>query len=227
MDHAGSSPAGEPYYRDTRHDFEELISVLQAGRPPTGRVLDVGCGFGYLGETLLKLGYAEAWGIEPVQAAASQAATRLTRVICARFPSEEAEAGAPYELVVFADSLEHMLDPWDALRRARELLSDTGQLLVSVPNVSHYSVLLQQLRGRWTYADQGLLDRTHLRFFTPATIAEALAASGFVIVVSHGTVRTPRGAYSIIARALGRKAEHLFVFQQLILAQPRPRVPDP
>ncbi|HEY5474411.1 MAG TPA: class I SAM-dependent methyltransferase [Candidatus Limnocylindrales bacterium] len=220
MDHGCTQSAGGPYYRDTRHTFPELISVLDAGLPASGRALDVGCSFGYLGETLLKLGYAEVWGIEPEQAAAREAATRLTRVICAPFPNEEAEGGAPYELIVFADTLEHLLDPWDALSRARELLSGTGQLLLSVPNVSHYSVLLQQFKGRWTYADQGLLDRTHLRFFTPATIAEAVARSGFVSVAERSSVRAPRGAYSLLARALRRRAGHLFVYQHVILGRP-------
>jgi 2-polyprenyl-3-methyl-5-hydroxy-6-metoxy-1,4-benzoquinol methylase len=214
-----ATPGDGRYYGDTRHSFPELISVLGAGRPPAGRALDVGCSYGYLGEQLLALGYGEVWGIEPVEAAAREASTRLSQVICSTFPADRAAAGAPYELIVFADTLEHMVDPWDALRHARDLLSDTGQLLVSVPNVSHYSVLLQQLRGRWVYADQGLLDKTHLRFFTPLTIREAVNGAGFVCVAERSSLRKPKGLLARAATILGRRAGHLFVYQQVLLAR--------
>jgi 2-polyprenyl-3-methyl-5-hydroxy-6-metoxy-1,4-benzoquinol methylase len=217
-----AAPGGaEPYYRDTRHTFPELLSALAAGRAAAGRVLDVGCGYGYLGEQLLKLGYGEVWGVEPAEAAAAAAESRLTRVIRSPFPCEEAATGAPFDLIVFADTLEHLIDPWDTLARSRDLLSDSGQLLVSVPNVSHFSVVVKQLKGRWTYTDQGLLDRTHLRFFTPATIRQAVELSGFTCIAERSSLRGPRWPYSWAIRALGAKASHLCVFQQVVLALPR------
>jgi 2-polyprenyl-3-methyl-5-hydroxy-6-metoxy-1,4-benzoquinol methylase len=215
----GAASGSDRYYGDTRRSFPELISVLGSGPPPTGRALDVGCGYGYLGEQLLALGYGEVWGIEPAEAAAREASGRLSRVVCSTFPADDADAGAPYELIIFADTLEHMVEPWGALCQARELLSVTGQLLVSVPNVSHYSVLLQQLRGQWNYADQGLLDRTHLRFFTPCTIREAVRRAGFALIAESSSVRKPKGLLAPAASVLGRKAPHLFVYQQVLLAR--------
>ena len=211
---------GGPYYRDTRHAFPELMSALAAGRAAAGRALDVGCGYGHLGEQLLGLGYSQVWGVEPVEAAAREAARRLTRVLCAPFPCPEAASGAPFELIVFADTLEHLVDPWDALARSRDLISGSGQLLVSVPNVSHFSVVFQQLKGRWTYTDQGLLDRTHLRFFTPATIRRVVEQSGFTCVAERRSLRRPGWPYSWAIRALGGKAAHLCVFQHVLLARP-------
>jgi 2-polyprenyl-3-methyl-5-hydroxy-6-metoxy-1,4-benzoquinol methylase len=213
---------GEPYYRDTRHTFPELLSALAAGRAAAGRGLDVGCGYGYLGEQLLKLGYSEIWGVEPAETAASAAEGRLTRVLRAPFPCDEVASGAPFDLIVFADTLEHLVDPWAALARSRDLMSDSGQLLVSVPNVSHFSVVTKQLKGRWTYTDQGLLDRTHLRFFTPATIRRAVELAGFTCVAERSSLRGPRWPYSWAIRALGERAAHLCVFQHVVLARPSP-----
>ncbi|HEY5169640.1 MAG TPA: hypothetical protein VIK03_09655 [Thermoleophilia bacterium] len=114
-----------------------------------------------------------------------------------------------------------MTDPWDTLVRSRELLSDSGQLLVWVPNVSHFSVVVKQIKGRWTYTDQGLLDRTHLRFFTPATIRQAVELAGFTCIAERSLLRGPRWPYSWAIRAFGGKASHLSVFQQVLLALPR------
>ena len=210
------------YYSGTRRSFPALLAALEAGAAPSGRALDVGCAFGHLGERLLALGYDEVWGVEPVATAAEAAATRLTRVIHGRFTDPAVDAGAPYDLIVFADSLEHMADPWDALRRARSLLSPTGQLLVSVPNVSHFSVIAQQLKGRWTYSAQGLLDRTHLRFFTPATIRDAVVGAGFACVAERDTLREPGGRLAWTTAALRRFVPHTLVFQHVVLARPLP-----
>jgi SAM-dependent methyltransferase len=85
------------------------------------------------------------------------------------------------ECIVFADVLEHMVDPWDAVRRARAMLAPGGVLVVSIPNISHASILRGLKRGRFDYADYGILDRTHLRFFTRATAVDLVEQGGFEI----------------------------------------------
>lgn len=164
------------YYGSQRPELFRFATRYGAVRP---RILDVGCGQGALGARFLAAGAQEVWGVECAGGPAETASTRLSRVVREAFPTEAVRAGAPFDLVVFADSLEHMEDPWEALRFAKGLLAPSGMLLVSAPNVSHHSVLLGLLRGRWDYGACGLLDRTHLRFFTPSTLIEAVGAAGF------------------------------------------------
>ena len=78
--------------------------------------------------------------------------------------------------------LEHVVDPWTMLDRAQEFLAPGGRIVASIPNVQHYSVVRNLvLRGRWDYADFGVLDRTHLRFFTRSSIEGLFASAGLEI----------------------------------------------
>jgi len=176
-------PKPERYYAGSR---TPLIDFYLQHRGVGGRALDVGCGAGTLGAELLRRGFSEAHGVEPVPHVAQLAAEQLTSVINSVFPSEQLEGLGRFDLIVFADSLEHMLDPWTALRTAATMLETGGALLLSVPNVSHWSVIRQLLEGRWDYVDEGLLDRTHVRFFTPATLRELLESTGFRLVAEQG-----------------------------------------
>ena len=173
------APTGPPdsYYAQARPDLLELALrfTTPSGR---GRALDVGCANGVFAHSLLLAGFDEVWGVEPSRHSARQAATRLTGVVAAPFPNAEIAEHAPFDLIVFGDSLEHLQDPWIGLSVARTLLSSDGVLVLSVPNVAHYSVLLPLLRGRWEYAESGHLDRTHLHFFTPNSIVGIVRASG-------------------------------------------------
>ena len=158
--------------------------------------------------------------MEPHPHAAARAQSMLTRVIVAPFPSAEIEAEESFDLVVFADSLEHIADPWHALDVAARHLSPDGHLLVSVPNISHYSVILQQFRGRWDYATEGLLDKGHLRFFTPKTIQEVLAAHGFCVIDMACSMSKPHRRLARPGVALiERWKPHLLWYQILVVAR--------
>ena len=82
------------------------------------------------------------------------------------------------DCLVFGDVLEHLVDPWAALTRLSRLVREGGQVLACIPNVQHYSVIVNLLRGKWDYQDEGLLDRTHLRFFTLSGIQDLFAKAG-------------------------------------------------
>lgn len=142
-------------------------------------VLDVGCGEGALGR-MLKRNRPEVvvLGIEPLPDVAAVAGEHLDAVQVGG-----AEGGWPMDwpapdCIVFADSLEHMVDPWSVLARSVARLAPGGSVVFSMPNVAHHSVLVGGLRGRWDYADHGLLDRTHLRFFTRLTLLELVRGAG-------------------------------------------------
>lgn len=185
-----------------------------------GRALDVGCGEGHFGRALLQSGFSEVVGVERHSAAASAARQLLTSVVEGDFLAVDPPDASPFDLVVFADSLEHMADPWRALDAAASLVAPRGHLLVSVPNVSHYSTVSQLLRGRWDYADAGLLDRTHLRFFTAATLTEAIGAAGFCVTGVTRSIVTPNAAWMRPAVAVVKAClPHLFWYQVIVVAQ--------
>jgi 2-polyprenyl-3-methyl-5-hydroxy-6-metoxy-1,4-benzoquinol methylase len=151
------------------------------------RVLDVGCGAGGFGESLKRIREIEVWGIEPVKSAAEQAASKLDYVIHGSFDSESKLAPHTFDCVIFNDVLEHMVTPEQALRYARCLLAPQGVVVASIPNIGNYGTVWQLLyHARWDYTDSGVLDRTHLRFFTKSSIEKMFKSEGYSTKSIHG-----------------------------------------
>jgi len=164
------------YFRQERKDIETLI--------PEGvmRILDVGCGEGILGKRLLEKGIREVIGIEINPDACKKAECNLSQVICGdvdvmEFPFEEEY----FDCIIFADLLEHLRDPLSAVKRFKKYLSDSGVIVASIPNVRYYGVINMLTEGYWKYEDYGILDRTHLRFFTKKEMEKLFADAGFEI----------------------------------------------
>jgi 2-polyprenyl-3-methyl-5-hydroxy-6-metoxy-1,4-benzoquinol methylase len=149
-----------------------MVPFIPAG---TTSVLDVGCSRGRFGATLRAADPSlRLFGIEPDPVAAAEAETEAgyEQVICGSFPEDLPDDRA-FDCIVFNDVLEHVVDPWTTLDRAKGFLAPGGHVVASIPNVRHYIVVRNlALRGRWEYTDWGVLDRTHLRFFTRASIEE-------------------------------------------------------
>lgn len=153
-------------------------------------VLDVGCATGYLAKTLNAFGNVVT-GVEYDPEAAAVAAEHLKRVVVADLDSvdlTESLGGETFDVVIFGDVLEHLRDPLPPLRQARRMLNPGGYIIISIPNVSHGDVRMSLLLGRFRYSNVGLLDNTHLRFFTRETLQELLDDAGFVAL----EVRTTR-----------------------------------
>ena len=150
------------------------------------RVLELGCAGGGFGAALMeRFPGATVVGIEAGRAAAAKAATRLERVICARIEDVDfaAEGFKPgeFDMVVAADILEHLIDPWNLLVRLKPWLAPRAQVVASIPNVRNITVVSELLvGGRFEYAERGLLDITHLRFFTLAEIQRMFVETGYV-----------------------------------------------
>ena len=162
------------YYRHPRRDVGAMI--------PEGasRILDIGCGEGALGRTLLEKGAAEVVGIEADPAAAQAARNNLTRVFRGDVETIDFPfADGYFDCVVLADVLEHMRDPLSVLKKVKRCLSGSGVVVASIPNVRFISVITQLAEGRWEYKDEGILDRTHLRFFTRKEMEILFRDAGF------------------------------------------------
>jgi 2-polyprenyl-3-methyl-5-hydroxy-6-metoxy-1,4-benzoquinol methylase len=185
------------------HGLSAAHRIVLEEVPDGARVLDVGCATGYLAAELSRRGCVVD-GIEFDPAAAQQARAYCREVVVGDLeaPSTQAEvermiigtrpagdreahdaesAGARPEIIICADVLEHLRDPWAALAWLRTLLAPGGRAVISVPNIAHWTARRALLRGRFDYADHGLLDRTHLRFFTRASAAELARRAGFAV----------------------------------------------
>jgi len=164
------------YHADPRPDIRALVA-------PRGlRCLDVGCGAGALARALKDAGAESVAGIEVHPAAAAAAREQLDvlvegSVLDVPLPFVAGE----FDLIVFADVLEHLPDPDAALERCLPFLADEGRVVVSVPNMRFYLVLARLIFDRWEYADAGVRDRTHLRVFTRRSLKRMLSANGLRI----------------------------------------------
>jgi len=151
------------------------------------RVLELGCASGMFGAKLKeRFPTACVVGVEASRDAAAAAAGRLDRVICARlealdFAAEGLRHGE-FDLVIAADILEHLVNPWDLLVRLRPFLAPEALVLASIPNVRNLQLVTNLLvNGLWPYAERGLLDVTHLRFFTLEEIRRMFAETGYAM----------------------------------------------
>ena len=164
----------EEYYSLARPEIQQFI------QPNINALLDVGCGSGQMASELkLNKNINEVWGIELVETAGLKAKEKLDRVIIS--PVENAIDELPnnyFDAIIFADVLEHLIEPEEILRKIKSKLKSEGQIIASIPNVRHWSIIKQLLEGDWRYEEYGLLDRTHLRFFTKKTIIEMFSNAG-------------------------------------------------
>jgi methionine biosynthesis protein MetW len=212
----GTSSPPEDYFRHNR------VYAWSCVPPGSARVLDVGCGEGYALDWL-RHSRGASWleGIEIDAAAAQAAAGRVDRIHCG--DAENLVAGlAPesFDAVLCLDSLEHMRDPWRVTRELVRCLRPGGTFVACLPNVRHWRVTWPLvLHGLWEYQDEGLLDRTHLRFFTRRSAAGLVEQAGLQIdsIAALGLEKGTR------ARRLARLSlgmlEPFLEFQYLITAR--------
>lgn len=145
------------------------------------RILDVGCGTGLFASRLKKKLSAEVWGIELEPEAAALASPRLDRVLAGDVLNlfGKLPKGA-FDCIVLNDILEHLVEPEALLVGLRSKLAADGRLVASIPNVRYFPNLWELvIRGRWEYSDEGILDRTHLRFFTRRSMVKLFERCGY------------------------------------------------
>jgi len=175
----GSIPT-RPTYETPRPEVQGLV-------PADARnILDLGCSTGALGEALKHRQGASVVGVELSESFADEARDRLDRVIVAdleAFARGPAPPEAPFDCLIAADVLEHLVDPWEALRRGVEMLAPGATVVVSLPNVFYWRTLGRAVASRrWPREAEGIFDRTHLRWFGTGDAHELLENAGLTSI---------------------------------------------
>lgn len=160
------------------HGRPEMLRFVPKDRC---RVLELGCAAGAFGAALKQRQATEVWGIEPDSVAAGHAAARLDRVLQGRLEDRLGELPSQhFDCIVCNDVLEHLSDPDAVLRALTGVMARRAVLVGSIPNVRYFPILCDLLwNADWRYVDEGVLDRTHRRFFTRKSLVRTLRETGY------------------------------------------------
>jgi 2-polyprenyl-3-methyl-5-hydroxy-6-metoxy-1,4-benzoquinol methylase len=178
---AGSAPLDGTYHANGRSDLAQMFTNTPS------LILDIGCAAGN-NAALVKDRFpgSRAWGIEMNRQAAELARQKLDNVLVGRFEDFDLEhegiAPGTLDAVLLADVLEHMYNPWGVMVKLREYMSPSGQLVLSIPNTRHLGLMDGLSKGNWTYAEAGLLDVTHIRFFTRKEMMKFCEETGYRVI---------------------------------------------
>jgi len=204
--------------------------ILESNRKSKARVLEVGCATGFFGAFLKEQGF-EVWGVETSVLQAKRAGRRLDYVYIGCIEdflrSDECGNAGYFDYIVFGDVLEHLANPTEVLKSCAGILAPDGAILASIPNVAHLAVRLMLLEGRWEYAPFGILDDTHLRFFTRRSIVELFSTAGYCIENMYAVRLSVEDAGIEVNRELLEGMKHLIVddeqdvFQFVVMATKR------
>ncbi len=164
--------------------------------PQGASVLDLGCGTGSISKLISDIKSANVLGVEPSFERAEAAKKCGINVMHGEFSPSGFTSNHQFDVILFADVLEHLTHPEEALLLARRYLKPTGFIVASVPNVAHWTVRLNLIRGRFDYTDIAIMDRTHLRWFTKKTIRSLFSNAGLQIDREDGSSGTWMPEYS-------------------------------
>ncbi len=188
------------YYNNVNLDILNLIPNTAAC------VLEIGCGAGALARAYRERNPSVHYiGVEIVEEVANHAVAHMDHTLVGDITTKETldaldkvRCGKLFDTLILGDVLEHLYDPYRVLTELRSRMAENGLCIICIPNVAHWSVLLQQLRGRWDYTDEGLLDKTHIRFFTLETVAELFNKAGWRLIDAKARVFWPEKTNEIL-----------------------------
>ncbi len=214
---------------------DDVASKIAALLKKGARVLDIGCGTGVVSALVKELSECDITAIEPDSERAALARRRGLKVIDGYLTENLAAELGRFDAVVFADVLEHLANPADMIACASRLLVPGGFVVASVPNAAHWTLRLDLRRVRFEYEDCGIMDATHLRWFTHESAKTFFERLGFDVILIDQTIMVDLPAYGkrkpwkwiprriklSILRLLVRYRPRVFGCQVIIQAKPK------
>jgi 2-polyprenyl-3-methyl-5-hydroxy-6-metoxy-1,4-benzoquinol methylase len=210
------------YFQEERHEMLKYIP----GKSEF--VLDVGCSSGIFGQALKSSRNITVWGVELDRDSALEASQKLDKVINAAFAPELNLPQKEFDCIVFNDVLEHLTDPWAALEYSKSLLKDGGVIVSSIPNVRYFNNVWDFLvKKNWEYTEWGILDKTHLRFFTQKSIRSLFESLDYevesIVGINPLNVLHPQHVrkFRLLNRLLLNNIEDMNYLQFAVVARPK------
>lgn len=229
-----TAPVSALRYDSRSADPHESSGLLMAMIPRGARVLDIGCGTGSISGMMREVRHADVLGIEPHPERAKKAEEEGIRVVNGFYTDDIPRTHGTFDVVLFADVLEHLADPIHVLEQVKPALAPGGRVLASIPNVAHWSVRLRLLAGRFDYRPTGIMDATHLRWFTREGVRRLFHGAGYEIERFHAAAGAwmdeyhstplrwvPRHRRSFVLSKFCAVAPGLFSVQHIISAKAR------
>ena len=212
------------YAKPTKWDVFDRNRIFVEAASQYKTVLETGCSTGFLSRLIAANG-SRVVGIELDKEAAQIATQHCQRVLSCNlnFPEWVEEVGERFDLITFGDVLEHLTDPLAVLRQTQEILNPGGRVLICLPNIAHWTIRAKLLGGNFRYQSTGILDFTHLRFFTVETAKEFIADAGYRIIWFRpiiGDRFTER--FRPVWQSLANFVPGLFSYQIMFLVEPNP-----
>ena len=206
------------YFANERH---EIVELLETG--PDDAVLELGCGAGVTGRAALLAGKAGRYvGIELSDTAAALARESLSEVMVGDVQAMDlSHLHGQFDALVVSEVLEHLVDPWATLTQLAACLKPGARVYASSPNVAHWHIIRSLLSGQFSYRETGVMDSTHLRWFTPKSYAELVQHAGFEVLEVRPL--TPlRSKALIFDRLTGGLLTHLLYTQIMVVGRKSP-----
>lgn len=218
------------YDQFNQNQYESHRLALSMVKPDS-KVLDIGCATGYFAKELSKQD-CETWGVDQDKMALKKASQYCKKVFATNlddmkplpFPEKY------FDYVLLLDVIEHLTHPEILMEEIKKYLKPGGRIVVSVPNIAHASIRWMLLLGNFQYSETGILDRTHVHFYTQKGILDAIKKFGFKVLrlsPTNGMCKVPL-LYKITDRLptswqykIARKFPSLFSFQFVVLAKVR------
>jgi 2-polyprenyl-3-methyl-5-hydroxy-6-metoxy-1,4-benzoquinol methylase len=151
--------------------------------PVNTKILDIGCNAGKLGEKLIRQKNCQVWGVDNSKQAIKEASKVLTKaeyfnIESGKIPFEREK----FEVIIFGDVLEHLRWPNTILNNVSNILDKNGEIIASIPNIANIKIRIKLLLGSWNYTKDGILDETHLRFFTKKSILKLFDDENYKVI---------------------------------------------
>jgi 2-polyprenyl-3-methyl-5-hydroxy-6-metoxy-1,4-benzoquinol methylase len=209
----GEKAAG--YFSSARDDMVTLLSTGQSAH-----ILEIGCGDGATGAAAFAAGKAGHYlGIELMPDVAEQARGRLSEVITADIEKLDLSPfHEKFDALIISEVIEHLIDPWDTVARLLACIKPGGEIIASSPNVAHQKLIRDLIAGRFEYVSEGVMDRTHLRWFTPRSYRALFEGAG-CMDVRVMPIRRPSLMPRLFNRLTRDRYAHLSMTQIMVHAR--------